>query len=200
MDGHEHPGLSDDALEREIEAALGVEPSPEFLPRVRARIASQYVQEWWPRMGPRSWATAAVLMATMAAGSAWILRSPLPDAGGHIALAPPPAVSVDPAPQTPVEDGVPPIVDVRGTIARSETVTPPRPPASKAEGAVLVSPAEADALEYLASALIARRIGPSAVPDLDSAPVPLSPIEEIVLEPISVSPLVRLDSEEGVRQ
>ena len=200
MDGHEHSGLSDDALEREIEAALGVEPSPEFLPRVRARIAGEHVQERWPWMGPWSWATAGVLMAALAAGSVWSLRSPLPDAGGHVALAPPPAVSVDPAQRTAEGDGAPPIVDVPGTIAASEPVTPPRPLARKAEGAVLVSPAEADALEYLVSALITRRVEPSAVPDLDSAPVPLSPIEEIVLEPISLSPLVRLDSEEGVRQ
>ena len=151
-------------------------------------------------MGPWSWATAGVLIATVAAGSVWILRSPVPDAGGHIALAPPPAGSVGPAPRTPVGESAPPIVDGSGTIAASEPVTPPRSLARKVEGAVLVSPAEADALEYLASALIARRIEPSAVPDLDSAPVPLSPIEEIVLEPISLSPLVRLDSEEGVRQ
>jgi hypothetical protein len=89
---------------------------------------------------------------------------------------------------------------VPGTIAASVPVTPPRPLVRKAEDVVLVSPAEADALDYLVTALTTRRVEPSAVPDLDSAPEPLSPIDEIVLEPISLSPLVRLDSEEGARQ
>ncbi len=200
MDGHEHPRVSDDALEREIEAALGVEPSRDFLPRVRARIASERVRERWPWMGPWSWATAGGLMAVVVAGSVWILRLPLPDAGDRIALAPPPAVSVDLTPQTPEADGAPPVMDLPGTMAASEPMTSPRPLARKAEDTVLVSPAEADALDYLVSALVTRRVEPSAVPDLDSAPAPLSPIDEIVLEPISLSPLVRLDSEEGVRQ
>jgi hypothetical protein len=198
MDGHRHQELSDEMIESEIEAALGVDPSPEFLPRVRARISGEQVQERWLWGRPWSWATAGVLMA-VAAGSVWILRSP-PDAGGHIALAPPPVVSVGPALRTPEGDGAPPVVGIPPTIAASEPVTPTRPLVRKAEDAVLVSPAEADALNYLVSALITRRVEPSVVPDLDSAPVPLSPIDEIVLEPISLSPLVRLDSEEGVRQ
>ena len=66
MDGHEHPGLSDDALEREIEAALRVEASPEFLPRVRARIASEHVDEGgWGWL--RSWRWAGGAAATTAA-------------------------------------------------------------------------------------------------------------------------------------
>ena len=38
MDGTRPGALSDSQLDRELEAALGVEPSPEFLPRVRARL------------------------------------------------------------------------------------------------------------------------------------------------------------------
>ena len=42
MDGTrpQHP-LTDSQLDRELESALGVEPSPEFLARVRTRIASE---------------------------------------------------------------------------------------------------------------------------------------------------------------
>jgi hypothetical protein len=41
MDGARPHALSDAQLDRELEAALGVEPSPEFLARVRTHIASE---------------------------------------------------------------------------------------------------------------------------------------------------------------
>jgi hypothetical protein len=40
MDGERRHSLSDGQLNRELEAAFGIEPSPEFLARVRTRIAS----------------------------------------------------------------------------------------------------------------------------------------------------------------
>ena len=59
MDSHKHEELRDELLEREIEAALDVDPSPEFLARVRTRISDERVQRWpWP--GPWAWASAAV--------------------------------------------------------------------------------------------------------------------------------------------
>ena len=40
MDGHRHvDAVNDSSLDREIESLLAVEPSPEFLARVRARVA-----------------------------------------------------------------------------------------------------------------------------------------------------------------
>jgi len=47
--------LSDSQLERELESALGVEPSPEFLARVRTRVASEPRIELW-RLAIRRWA------------------------------------------------------------------------------------------------------------------------------------------------
>ena len=41
MDGKRPDALSDAVLDRELDAALGVEPSPEFLARVRTRLASE---------------------------------------------------------------------------------------------------------------------------------------------------------------
>jgi hypothetical protein len=37
----------DAQLDREIEAALGIEPSPEFLTRVRMRVAAEPEASWW---------------------------------------------------------------------------------------------------------------------------------------------------------
>ena len=45
MDGYRHQELTDETLEKDIEAALGVDASPEFLPRIRARIANERMLE-----------------------------------------------------------------------------------------------------------------------------------------------------------
>lgn len=47
MDGARPDALSDAQLDRELEAALGVEPSPEFLARVRTRIAAEPEPSRW---------------------------------------------------------------------------------------------------------------------------------------------------------
>lgn len=47
MDGARPDALSDAQLDRELEAALGVEPSPEFLARVRTRIAVEPEPSRW---------------------------------------------------------------------------------------------------------------------------------------------------------
>ena len=41
MDGHRHDAVTDASLDREIESLLAVEPSPEFLARVRTRVAQE---------------------------------------------------------------------------------------------------------------------------------------------------------------
>jgi len=46
--------LSDSQLDRELESALGVEPSPEFLARVRTRVAAEPAPELW-RLAIRRW-------------------------------------------------------------------------------------------------------------------------------------------------
>ena len=47
MDGARPDALSDAQLDRELEAALGVEPSPEFRARVRTRIATEPESPRW---------------------------------------------------------------------------------------------------------------------------------------------------------
>ena len=51
--GPQHP-LSDSQLDRELESALGVEPSPEFLARVRTRVADEPEPQPW-RLPIRRW-------------------------------------------------------------------------------------------------------------------------------------------------
>src|SRR5262249_3067036 len=46
---HSQDNREDSALEREIEALLAVNPSPEFLARIRTRIANERVPSAWTR-------------------------------------------------------------------------------------------------------------------------------------------------------
>jgi len=57
-----------DALDRELTAALAVEPSPEFVARVRARIAQEPAPKFWrmPRMLMAGAAMAVVVVVAVA--------------------------------------------------------------------------------------------------------------------------------------
>ena len=55
MDGCEQHELNDTVLEKEIEAAIRVDPSPEFLARVRARIAGEPLSKGWGCLGVRGY-------------------------------------------------------------------------------------------------------------------------------------------------
>ncbi|HVQ12860.1 MAG TPA: hypothetical protein VMS40_04690 [Vicinamibacterales bacterium] len=190
MDGHKHEGLSDDALEREIEAALGVDPSPEFLPRIRARIASERVHEGWMWSSSWRWAGVATTVVAIAVVAVWTLRDPTPapretrvldvppvDAG---AASPGPARTESPAPN--------PVRAVRNVRALGQ-------PASIAPLHVVVSADEAVGLRQLVVALSARQIKAVDIPTLGVESTPLPPLEEIVLEPIKLSPLAGLEGE-----
>jgi hypothetical protein len=65
MDERRLEPLTDAALDREIEAALAVEPSPEFLARVRLSLAAEPARPSWRRwafVGAAAAAAAAVLV------------------------------------------------------------------------------------------------------------------------------------------
>jgi hypothetical protein len=201
MDGHEHQELSDAALERELEAAFGVEPSPEFLPRVRARIASERVGKSWVSFRPwqRAGVAAAVAVATIA--GLWTLREPAPapsearvaDAPGVNASQPAPEAGTSSSGSTSGVIPAPP-VDRSSQVEAPGTARSPRPSAI-AVAEVLISEDEAAALKQLFAAIGERRLETSALPDLASALQPPEPIEDIVLEPISISPLAALEGE-----
>jgi hypothetical protein len=60
---------------------------------------------------------------------------------------------------------------------------------------VVISQEEAAALRQLFTAIGNRRIETSALPDLQTALKPPDPIEEIMVEPITISPLAALEGE-----
>jgi hypothetical protein len=74
------------------------------------------------------------------------------------------------------------------------TLLPPAQPE------VLISPDEAVELSRLVRVVAQQRVQSAAFPALGTEPGLIEPLDEIVLEPIALSPLVRPDTAEGVRQ
>ncbi len=194
--------MNDEALEREIEAALGVDPSPEFLPRIRARVANERMQEGWFSSASWRWAGAAAVVTAVAILAVWTLSDP--------ATAPRDARTVD-VPSNPenTEARTPNPDRTEPRIPGPEPRIPgpePRIPdpgqrrrspqlAAASQLEVLISPDEAAGLKQLFTAIGSRRLETFALPDLQSALKPPAPIEEIVLEPITISPLAALEGE-----
>jgi hypothetical protein len=192
MDGHNHKGLSDETLERQIEAALGSDPSPEFRARVRARVARERIRE-----GSRvpllwRWAFAACATVIVAVVGLSVVRGPATTVPEQVTIAPPESVPGAVAPVTPPHTPVAPAPVAVARVSRS------RHAAAPARREVLISKDDAEALRQLI-AVAARQTEPLRLPDLVPAEEPLPAIGEIVLEPITLSPIVRLDSLEGVR-
>jgi hypothetical protein len=177
---HDHNRtLGDDTLDREIDSLLQVEPSPEFVARVRVLTEAQ-------SMAPRTWLTGRWIAVATAAAAVVI--------GIGVWTA---SVS---RPASPVM-----------IAQRTAPVSPPRPtagvPAVPAEPAtpveresvpqVLVSPAESAGLQSLLVAVREGRFDANAISTDDTSANPPMPI---VIEPITVAPLVTADLELGAQQ
>jgi hypothetical protein len=73
MDGNRpRQPLTDSALDRELESALGIEPSPEFLARARTRVAAEPEPSSWRPVFEPLWAVAIVGLALAVAVPRWM--------------------------------------------------------------------------------------------------------------------------------
>jgi hypothetical protein len=119
MDGHRQDNpLTDASLDREIASLVGVEPSPEFVARVRARVAEAPLPRgWWTRW---EFGVAVAAVAMIAVVVVWRSQSATPlDAGDVPAQL---ALERQTAPVVPV---VPPAAAVTQQVAR-DVVSRPR--------------------------------------------------------------------------
>ena len=159
--------MDDQSLNRELQSALDVDPSPEFLAKVRARIAAE------PR--PSRWRLAWVMMPAVAAIVLVAMLWPPPEAPMpvRIASAPGPIAQADPpAPEQPPTASAP----VRRAARR--VVAEPRPPA------VVLNAAEVAAFNRLVS-----RIEMGALPVGDDVLEPPDLPAEIEFAPITIAPI-----------
>jgi hypothetical protein len=176
--------LSDETLDRELDAALNVAPSPEFVARVRMRVASEpAAAPWWT-----SWklvtagACVVLLGVALAVWSRPELTSP---AGPSIATdrTLPPAV-VEPAP-----------TEVSRRIATTESRPRRRVDVTANEivmTEVIVSPDDRHGFEALLLAIREQRVLPltaeDAFVDESLMPAPIA-IADVIIEPVEISRL-----------
>jgi len=192
--------MNDAALDRALREALDVAPSPDFVARVRTRIAGEPaprgVFSGWMLWTP----IAACATAAAIALAVWIGR-PAPQ--DHQPVTERIAAVATPAPTETATE----------TPTETQTVTPAvgRPPsplrgygatrpviASRKEPDVLISPEESAALRRL----IARASEGQIVVNDSATPAPglggeLKPLPEV--EPVKIDPIVPVNGE-GVRQ
>jgi hypothetical protein len=188
----QNPRLNDEVLAREVESALRVDPSPEFLARVRLRIAAH------PR--PQAWSVpwkfaAAGMIATVAVlalvAVSWDREPGL--SVTSISRPETPRVSV------PELDAVLPAAPVEA----SKPVTPPTTASAITRSAVasevVISPGERAALAALLRSLRAGRISPAILETMNADFEPLPPLEEVTIDPIAIEPIPPLALLEGAR-
>jgi anti-sigma-K factor RskA len=90
-----------DRIDREIDALLDVEPSPDFVARVRAAVDARPIAGWGWSAGWRWMAIAASLVAAVVMLSLWGARvapplPPRPIVPEFAALEPPPPIVIEP--------------------------------------------------------------------------------------------------------
>jgi hypothetical protein len=209
MDGRHTPPLTDRDLDRELDAALEIDPSPEFLTRVRMRIESEPRDAGWPlgvRAGARRWALAGLGALAAAVLAVAVIRSGRSEsarpANQVAGMVPPasafaaPSVPSAPVPLPPAEVVPPGSGIVRRAPARSSS----RTAAAATTGGtppVLVAANEVAALERLFARAREGRVDMLALPEQPDPSVesaPLAPIEAIDVAPISVSPLSPIEA------
>lgn len=166
-----------DPLERQIEDAINVDPSPEFVARVRARVAMENTPSRW-RMSP--FLLTGATLATMAM-AVWVVVVRVDRAPSQTM----PVAHIDVPAPTPEHAGD----------ATASTPTQTVRPRRQLHAQVIVAADELRGLRQLSDLL---RDGTVAL-TFDDAESP--PVKEIVVTPIDIAPLtVASNGEQGDEQ
>jgi hypothetical protein len=180
-------------IDEEIRAALDVDPSPEFLARVRTRIAAEHAPPAWRW----SWGVAAACALTAALVVATIVSR------SHGAR---PGVKAALVPTVIAETASPPIVVPSPDIGPRPTRAVPPPTKAgiariaRSEPEILIDPGEMRTLRVLIDGVRAGRIDLSAAQNSRSpAPALLEPVADIMIAPLTIEPIAPLSGAEGVR-
>ena len=193
--------MNDDVLDRALREALDVAPSPDFIARVRTRIASEPA----PRgvfSGGMLWTPiAACATAAAIALAVWIGRPAQvrlkPDTTyDTTATATSATATVRLKPDTTYDQGARDRKTYVVSAFRRTVV------ASHKEPEVLISPEESAALRRLiaraSDGQVVVNVVNDSTPPADALGEDLKPLPEI--EPVKIDPIVPVNGEEGVRQ
>jgi len=187
-------------IERALQAALAIDASPEFVARVRTRLANEPAasNSWrWPWPVAAAAAVAAAIALALAFSRPPAV--PQPDATSSIAKADIPLESA----ASPVVSGFSRTVDPPAPKASgSRTVVQARPtaPARSTEPEILIDSRESMALRRLIDGTRDGSLDLSAALQA-TTPAALEPTEisDVVIAPITIEPLAPADGAEGVR-
>jgi hypothetical protein len=224
MDAERSGGpMNDTAIDREIQAALALDPSPEFVARVRTRIAAEPARAtpWLSWKVVAAAALAAAMVATLVVSRQRGNPSPFAQApkGEGIPLAPRAAIEPPRRAQTPVtprgpavsgpssagpsrfssRDGFPPpLRSLRAELRRAGSRAR-RVATVRAEPEILLDPGETRALRRLIAGTREGTLDLSASLEATTpTAMDLPPIDALVIAPLTIDPLTP-SGEEGVR-
>jgi len=181
-------------IDGEIRRALDVDPSPEFLARVRTRIAAEPSPSRWPW----SWGVAAACAVAASFALAAIVSKP------HEAK---PVAAVAQPPHAIAENGPPAAVAVprydasprpaRAVTPRTKSIAP-QVPAPEPE--ILIDPREMRTLQALIEGVRIGRIDLTAAQNsVSQVPAAPEPVTDIVIAPLTIEPIALVQGAEGVR-
>ena len=198
--------LTDAALDRELEAALAVDPSPEFVARVRTRVQTQRNAAWsalpW---GFAAAAGAIVVVAAVVVGMSRAGRfERAQDLSSGVKSPVPNSQDLSPAPPaSPIAKDTPVAQDhsrAPRTTPRNAVAPSTRRNAPRNEPEMLVSADEARALRRLFADVRKGLIDLSSLQEVAPATAALQPPSEIAFAPIVFEPIAPETAEEGERQ
>jgi hypothetical protein len=192
---YEHPErpLTDEALDREVSRALAVDPSPEFVARIRQRLASgpapaAWRVSWTVYAGTFAAAAAAIVLVVVSRdtppATLPLTARPIPAIGRLAEVAPALSHSLD-----------------RGEI---RSVSPRVPSLSKnprqSDPEIIIDVREASALRALIAGASHERVDVAPLVTLAAKAAALLQSPEIVVSPITIEPLAPGPGGEGARQ
>lgn len=179
-------------VDEELQQTLDVAPGPEFLPRVRERVANEASAS---RAWTQPWLipVAAGLVAVIA--TMLLLRQP--------ATTGSPAIQARSEASPAVAESPRPIPEARVSVPEPPTrplVRQPRPERAKTEPEVLVPPGEEELLRSFVAGIQTGRVDATALAAGEAKPpdLAIAPLEEI--PSLEVKPLTSGTNSEGVDQ
>jgi len=175
-----------DALDRALARALDVAPSPDFVARVRTRVAAEPPPAFW-RL-PRMMLAAGVVAVALAAAALPALRVDRKAAPAPVAPAPGPVARVEPP-------------EGRDAVVPLPVAAPPRAARRQRTAEVVVAASEVMGLRQMEALVAGGRVAVSFADDSagSASPGPVR-VNAIVIAPIEIAPLQITANREGVGQ
>ena len=195
MDPQRSGALIDSEIDRALAAALAVEPSAEFLARVRTRIASEPEPSAW-RFPWTFAAVGAMALALVSAVGVLHMNQVMPQA--ETVLEPLPSRALVFASLSLMPTMVT-NMSIRRPVKKVKQAGNVAATFDRTEPEVLIDAGEAAALRRLFSRSIEGRIDPWAFEETPQVTAALPVANEIEIAPITIEPLVPVNPE-GARQ